>query len=67
MQMDAKEIGNKLIKLRGDKTQESVAKDLGLSVSAISMYESGNRIPRDSVKIRIARYYNISITELFYA
>ena len=51
--MDAKRIGERLQKLRGDKTQEAVARDLGVSPSAVGMYESGERIPRDDVKIRI--------------
>ena len=42
-----------------------LAKALGISVSALSMYEQGNRIPRDEVKIRMAEYYGISIESLF--
>ena len=44
---------------------EEVAKALGISVSALSMYEQGNRIPRDEIKIRMAEYYGISIEALF--
>lgn len=29
------------------------------------MYENGQRIPRDEVKLRIARFFNTSIEELF--
>ena len=38
-------MNEKLIALRGNKTQEEVAKALGISVSALSMYEQGRRIP----------------------
>jgi len=55
----------KLIALRGNRSQEEVAKALGISVSALSMYEQGNRIPRDEIKIRMADYYGISIESLF--
>ena len=65
--MNAKEIGQRLIKLRGNKTQEEVAKSLNISVSALSMYERGERIPRDNIKIRIAEYYNTPIFEIFFA
>lgn len=55
----------KLIELRGERSQEEVSKALGISVSALSMYEQGNRIPRDEVKIRMANYYGITIEDLF--
>lgn len=37
--LNAKEIGNKLVELRGKRTQEQVANAVGISVSALSMYE----------------------------
>lgn len=66
-EMDAKEIGKRLIKLRGGKTQEEVAKAVKISVSALSMYERGERIPRDNIKIRLAAYYKKPIHLIFYA
>ncbi len=65
--MDAEVIAKRLIKLRGDKSREQVAKDLEISVSAIAMYENGARIPRDEMKKRIAQYYGISVEEIFFA
>lgn len=64
--MNAKEIGKRLITLRGNKTQTAVAKDIGISVSALAMYESGERIPRDNIKIRLSEYYSQSITAIFF-
>ena len=64
--MDAVQIGKNLTKLRCDKTQMEVAKALNISVSSLSMYETGSRIPRDEVKIKLANYYNVSIEELFF-
>ena len=55
----------KLIELRGKQSREEVSKALGISVSALAMYEQGNRIPRDEVKIRMANYYGITIEDLF--
>lgn len=59
-------IAKKLIKLRGKRTQAEVAKAIGVSVSAICMYESGDRIPRDEVKVRIAKYYGKTVGEIFF-
>lgn len=58
-------MNEKLIELRGNRSQEEVAKALGISVSALSMYEQGKRIPRDEIKIRMAEYYGISLDALF--
>lgn len=58
--------GKKLVQLRGNKTIEQVAKDLGVSRSAIAMYESEDRTPRDSVKIKIAEYYGKTVQEIFF-
>lgn len=65
-EMDAKAIGKKLVDLRGSRTQEEVANALGLSVSALSMYERGERIPRDNIKIRISAYYRKPIHKIFF-
>lgn len=65
--MDAKKIGRRLVELRGEKSQETVANQVGISVSALSMYEQGNRIPRDEVKIRLAQFFQCSIEDLFFA
>ncbi|MEY8428860.1 helix-turn-helix transcriptional regulator [Lachnospiraceae bacterium 46-15] len=64
--MDSNAIGRKLVKLRGKKTQEEVANSLGISVSALSMYERGERIPRDNIKIRISSYYRKPIHKIFF-
>lgn len=65
--LDSKVIGNRLKTLRGDKTIKEVAESLSISESALSMYETGNRIPRDEIKIRIAQYYDRSVQSIFYA
>ena len=41
------EIAERLKEARGDIPRETVAKAIGVTVSAISMYENGQRIPRD--------------------
>ena len=64
--MDPVGIGKKLVELRRDTPQECVARDVGISVSALSMYEQGNRIPRDEIKIKLAAYYRTTVQELFF-
>ena len=65
--MDAKEIGRKLRELRGNKSVKTVAEENGISTSAVSMYETGARIPKDEVKIRLSQYFNIPVGVLFFA
>lgn len=65
--MDSKKIGKRLVKLRADKSQDEVAEAVGISRSALSMYECGERIPRDEIKIKLANYYRTSVESLFYA
>lgn len=64
--MNAYEIGKRLVQLRGDRKREKVAADVDISVSALSMYESGKRIPRDEIKISLAQYYGVSVQSLFF-
>lgn len=64
---DAKTIGERLLKLRlsEKKTQKEVTEAIGISVSALTMYETGNRIPRDEIKVKLAHYYSTSVERLF--
>lgn len=65
--MDRIEIGKRLTALRGDLTQEQVAKALGVCTSSIGMYERGERIPRDELKTEIAKFYDKTVQEIFFA
>ena len=64
--MNSKKIGEILLELRGNVKREVVANAIGTSVSALAMYEQGNRIPKDEIKIRIAKYYNKTVEEIFF-
>lgn len=64
--MDKVNIGRKLRELRGTKTMAEVAEAVGTSVSAIAMYESGERIPRDEIKIALAKYYGVAVGTIFF-
>ena len=65
--MDSKKIGKLLTALRGEQSQRDVAKTLGLSPAAIREDESGNRIPRDNIKEKIAKFYDKTVQEIFYS
>lgn len=60
-------LGERLRLLRGDRTQAEVAKAVGISNTALSMYERGERRPGDKVKIRLSKLYGVSIEKLFFA
>ena len=53
--------------LRGDKSQEQIASELGITKSAWAMYERNERTPRDEIKVRIAHHFNKTVQEIFYA
>jgi len=64
--MDSKKIGLRLISLRNEVPRERVASDLGISVSALAMYEQGNRVPRDEIKLKLAQYYKKTVQDIFF-
>lgn len=60
------DLGKRLKELRGDRNREKVAEAVGISPSALGMYECNKRIPRDDVKKKLADFYNVSIQQLFF-
>ena len=58
--------GEKLKELRGNKSQDEIAKAIGITKSSWAMYERNERVPRDEVKIRIANYFHKSVQEIFF-
>lgn len=64
--MNIQTMCGKLIDARGNRTQKAVANEIGISQSALNMYESGERVPRDEIKERIASYYGVSVGYLFF-
>lgn len=64
--MNKQLIAKRLKELRGNKKREDVAGFIGISVSAMQMYETAQRIPRDEVKIKLAKLYGVSVQELFF-
>ena len=62
-----KKMASRLKKLRNNRDAEAVAKACKISRSSLGMYETGKRIPRDEVKVRLAKYYNTSVQDIFFA
>ncbi|MGI6012849.1 MAG: helix-turn-helix domain-containing protein [Oscillospiraceae bacterium] len=54
--------GNRVKMLRIEKrlTQKQLADQVGVAVSAVSSYESGNRYPSYEVLINLARIFHVS-------
>ncbi|WP_247681737.1 helix-turn-helix transcriptional regulator [Paenibacillus sp. Marseille-P2973] len=59
-------IAKRLLELRGDSSREATAKAIGISVSALQMYENAQRIPKDSIKVRIATHFDKTVQEIFF-
>ena len=66
--INAAQIGKTLKSLREQKgeTMEEMANSIKTSQSAIAMYENGNRIPRDEIKIRIAEHFSMPVESIFF-
>ena len=47
-------------------TAEELGAAVGTSSSAINMYECGQRVPRDDIKIKIAEFFGLSVESIFY-
>lgn len=52
--------------LRGEKSQSDIAAAIGITKSSWAMYERGERVPRDEVKIKIANFFGCSVQDIFY-
>lgn len=64
--MEAEKWGRRIRAYRKLKgyTQESFAKDLGVSVSVLGEVERGNRLPSEQFIHDVAKALNVSIEEL---
>ena len=65
--MDPKIMGKKLRELRGTHSLIEVANAVGVCQSAISMYEAGERVPRDAVKVKLANFFGVTVESIFFA
>jgi DNA-binding XRE family transcriptional regulator len=65
--MDNQNAAKKIKALRGERSQKEVAAAVGISISALGMYETGKRVPKDSIKKRLAAYFQTTVEDIFFA
>lgn len=63
---DRATIGERLRRLRGERTLEAVADALKVSSMAVSLWERGERMPGDDMKVKIAAYYGRTVMSIFF-
>ncbi|WP_340004452.1 helix-turn-helix transcriptional regulator [Paenibacillus sp. FSL K6-0276] len=59
-------IAKRLILLRGEASREETANAIGISISALQMYENAQRVPKDEIKVKIAKHYKRSVQSIFF-
>ncbi|MGA5696793.1 helix-turn-helix transcriptional regulator [Bacillus bombysepticus] len=64
--MNYERVAQNLIRLRNEKSREEVANAVGISVSTLQIYENGQRIPRDNIKIKLANFYGVTVQKIFF-
>lgn len=64
--MNNAEIAERLVAARGQTPRHVVCNATGISLSALAMYETGKRIPKDEIKVKLSKYYGIPVQDLFY-
>lgn len=52
--------------LRGENSQGEIARQIGITKSSWAMYERGERVPRDEIKIKIANFFGKTVQEIFF-
>ena len=63
-----KSVAERIKEARAEKgcTVKEVANACGITDSAVQMYECGERIPRDSIKIALAEFFGKTVQDLFF-
>ena len=61
----AVENGKRLRQLRGIRTRTGVAREVGISYSALAFYENGERNPSGRVKEKLASYFGVPVEFIF--
>lgn len=64
--MNKRKVAATLVNLRNGKSREEIAEAIGISVSTLQMYENAQRIPRDSIKIKLANFYGVTVQSIFF-
>lgn len=62
----AETTGQRLRRLRGNRTLKEVSEATGLAISTLNMYEHDIRTPREDNKQKLADYYKRTVPYIFY-
>ena len=57
----------KELRIKQGMTQKEMADKLGITKSSWAMYERGERVPRDEIKVKIAKFFGTTVEPLFFA
>lgn len=63
---DSKVIGKRLRDLRGENTLEYVANGIGVTTMAVSLWERGERVPNDVLKVKLANFFSVPVSSIFF-
>ena len=58
--------GAKLRDLRGVRTLQEVADQVGVTSMAISQYERGERLPSPEMMVKLAKFFGQTVESLFF-
>ena len=67
--LNRKESGKRIMDLRAQRgmSRAALAREIGVSEAAVQYYETGQRSPRDEIKVKIANFFGVSVLDIFYA
>lgn len=64
--MEKRKVAENLVSLRNGKSREKIAEEIGISVSTLQMYENAKRVPKDSIKVKLANFYGVTVQSIFF-
>ena len=56
----------RMVALRGEKSQREIALELDIPLSTYAMVEAGHRFPRKELQAKLAKYFNVTVDDLFF-
>lgn len=57
---------DKMVELRGQRSQRDIAKQLNIPLSTYAMVEAGHRFPRKELQAKLALFYGVTVDVLFF-
>ena len=57
----------KELRMKKGESREEVAKAVGVSTSSICQYELGDKVPRDNIKMALAKHFGRTVQFIFFS